>query len=199
MRAVLKVGGSLISVALDLVRTLVEANVDCLIVPGGGPFADAVRLYRNVLNDTTAHWMAILAMNQYGWFLSAAGARITTTIDVDISGVSVLLPFDEVFANDPLPHSWDVTSDSIAAWIAHRLSADLVVATNVDGIFIDGHFLAAMNARAIIGQTCIDAFCPSLLELYGMKCVVVNGSYYDRLLDALNGVPTIGTTIHGRE
>ncbi len=199
MRAVLKVGGSLISVALDLVRTLIETNVDCLIVPGGGPFADVVRLYQNKLDDTTAHWMAVVAMNQYGWFLSPAGAQITKTIHNDMRGVSVLLPFDEVFANDPLPHSWDVTSDSIAAWIAHRLNVNLVIATNVDGIYFDGHIKSSVDARSISGQTCVDAFFPSLLASYRMRCVIVNGRYYDRVLDALNGVSTTSTTIYGGE
>ena len=199
MRAVLKVGGSLISVALDLMCSLVEAHVSCLIVPGGGPFANTVREFQSVLDDTTAHWMAVGAMNQYGWFLSAASTQITTKINQDLSGVSVLLPFDEVYANDPLPHSWDVTSDSIAAWVAHKLNQDLVIATDVDGVYVDGHFTPSIGARAITGHTCIDAFCPSLIQTYDMTCVIVNGRYFDRVLNALNGVPTVSTTIHSGE
>ncbi len=197
MRAVLKIGGSLISVARDLVRTLVKADVDCVIVPGGGPFADAVRLYRHVLDDTTAHWMAVVAMNQYGWFLSSAGAQETNSMTGHEHGVSVLLPFDEVFTHDPLPHSWEVTSDSIAAWVAHQMNTSLIVATNVDGIYVDGQLVTSIDARAITGPTCIDAFCPSLLTSYGLTCVIVNGTHYQRVLDVLNGIQTVSTTVHG--
>ncbi len=198
-RVVLKVGGSLISVALDLVRILGDAGIDCLVVPGGGPFADTVRRYRHMLDDTTAHWMAVAAMNQYGWFLSSAGAQVTNSIKVEVPGVSVLLPFDEVFAHDPLPHSWEVTSDSIAAWVAHQLNTNLVVATDVDGVYVDGHLVTSIEARDINGETCLDAFCPSLLALYNLSCVVVNGTHYDRVLNVLNGMQTISTIVRGRE
>ncbi len=199
MRAVLKVGGSLTSVAVDLVRTLIEARVDCLIVPGGGPFADIVRSYQHVLDDTTAHWMAVLAMNQYGWLLSSAGAHVTDRISDDAHGISVLLPFDEVFAHDPLPHSWEVTSDSIAAWVAHQMNTTLVIATDVDGIYVGGKLVQSIDARALNGPTCIDAFCPSLLASYGLTCVIVNGTHDHRVLDAINGVQTLGTIVQGGE
>ena len=43
-----------------------------LVVPGGAQFADAVRAHdrRFRLRPQTAHWMAILAMDQFGWALS---------------------------------------------------------------------------------------------------------------------------------
>ena len=198
MHAVLKVGGSLIAVARGLVRALIDAGVDCLIVPGGGPFADTVRQHRYMLDDTTAHWMATLAMNQYGWFLSSAGAPTTNIID-NVCGVHVLLPFDEMFAHDPLPHSWEVTSDSIATWVAHRLNANLVVATDVDGIYVNRRLAASIDARAINGQTCLDAVCPSLLASYGLKCVIINGKHHDRVIAALNGIQTRSTIVYSRE
>ena len=42
-----------------------------LVVPGGGPFADAVRAFdqREGLSADAAHWMAILAMDQYAYVL----------------------------------------------------------------------------------------------------------------------------------
>jgi aspartokinase-like uncharacterized kinase len=42
-----------------------------LVVPGGGAFADTVREYdqRYRLSDHAAHWMAVLAMDQYGYLL----------------------------------------------------------------------------------------------------------------------------------
>ena len=43
-----------------------------LVVPGGGSFADTVRDYDKCygLSNATAHWMAILAMDQYGYLLA---------------------------------------------------------------------------------------------------------------------------------
>ena len=61
---VLKVGGSLIEVSMDLISCLVEAQLDVLVVPGGGPFAETVRRYADRIDETAAHWMAVLAMNQ---------------------------------------------------------------------------------------------------------------------------------------
>jgi aspartokinase-like uncharacterized kinase len=45
-----------------------------------------------------------------------------------------LLPFDWLRRADPLPHSWDVTSDSIAAWFARALRARrLMLVKHMDG------------------------------------------------------------------
>ena len=43
-----------------------------VVVPGGGPFADAVRDFDRSLglSPHTAHWMALLAMDQYGHVLA---------------------------------------------------------------------------------------------------------------------------------
>src|SRR6185295_6562433 len=92
-----------------------------LVVPGGGPFADAVRRYddRVGLRATTAHWMAILAMDQFGWALGdlIPGAVLRQDLGpVRAGAVSVLLPYTVLRERDPLPAAWDVTADSIAAW-----------------------------------------------------------------------------------
>ena len=39
----------------------------------------------------------------------------------------MLAPYRWLRAADPLPHSWEVTSDSIAAWLAGQLHARRVV------------------------------------------------------------------------
>jgi len=199
IRSVLKIGGSLIEVANDLLQFLTNASVDVLVVPGGGPFADTVRRYSESLDDTAAHWMAILAMDQYGFFISSTGMNITDVINDDVNGVSVLLPFREVFAWDPLPHSWDVTSDSIAAWIAHRINADLIIATNVDGIRLGDSIVSSVRASDLIFETCVDSFLPRLLVGYATNCTVVNGRHFERVVDAIKGAPTTGTIIRGRE
>src|SRR3974377_2518775 len=75
IEVVVKVGGSLTRGAgrQKLCRQL--AGLGChhrlLVVPGGGPFADTVRDYDKCygLSNAAAHWMAILAMDQYGYLL----------------------------------------------------------------------------------------------------------------------------------
>jgi aspartokinase-like uncharacterized kinase len=136
-----KVGGGLLARtgALDLVTEALSAVTRgrrVLIVPGGGPFAEAVRtLYRRVkIGEDAGHWMAVLGMDQYAHALAdrIAGAELVEQ-EADIrealtaGRLPVLAPYRWFRSADPLPHSWDVTSDSIAAWFAGALGARRVV------------------------------------------------------------------------
>lgn len=106
-----------------------------LLVPGGGAFADAVRDMdaREGLSASTAHWMAVLAMDQYGLALAdlIAGAHTVTgcrPADTAPPGtVRVLLPAAWLRRVDPLPHTWSVTSDAIALWVTRECGASTVV------------------------------------------------------------------------
>jgi aspartokinase-like uncharacterized kinase len=137
---VVKLGGSLAeSAALsEWLAVLARAGRGrTIVVPGGGPFADAVRAAqrRSGLDDSTAHSMALLAMDQYGHQLAAMGNRafpgtftLTDTrprIDAALaaSSVAVWLPARMTDAEPHLPREWDLTSDSIAAWFAGVLHA----------------------------------------------------------------------------
>lgn len=37
--------------------------------------------------------------------------------------------------NSFIPHSWNITSDSISAYVSNILKSKLLIATNVDGIY----------------------------------------------------------------
>lgn len=163
--AVIKIGGALVREpgALDAAaRAIVTAarSHRLLIVPGGGPFADAVRAIDrdSGLTADAAHWMAILGMEQYAHLLVGRmnGARLVACGEeiraaLDAAALPVLAPYRWLRAADPLPHSWDVTSDSIAAWVAGAVGArTLVLIKPVAGSvasLVDAYFARAVPAQ----------------------------------------------------
>jgi 5-(aminomethyl)-3-furanmethanol phosphate kinase len=134
---VIKIGGGLAAVpgALDRVcRAVGMSGCDhrILIVPGGGPFAETVREFDRAMaiSPDAAHWMAILAMDQYAHVLAERipGAALieepgALPQTLTSSGVAVLAPSRWMRSADVLPHTWEVTSDSIAAFVAGALDA----------------------------------------------------------------------------
>lgn len=137
----MKVGGALLrspssyDAALEAVHDVARTH-RLVIVPGGGPFADVVRtLDRSfALGDDAAHWLAIQAMDVHAELLAGRlpDATLATmpsdvTKALDALRVPILMLTRWLRERDPLPHSWDVTSDSIAAWVAGELCAPLVI------------------------------------------------------------------------
>ena len=136
--AVIKIGGGLSRVpgALDRVCSDVvklSREHSLVVVPGGGPFSDAVRAFDSQagLSADAAHWMAILGMDQYAHALvdRIAGAVLVEepgeVAEVVSAGqVAVLAPARWMRSADVFPHSWIVTSDSIAAFVAGALGAE---------------------------------------------------------------------------
>jgi aspartokinase-like uncharacterized kinase len=133
---VVKVGGGLLAHPRHFEHVIAAlesvSGASVLIVPGGGPFADAVRDAdrRLRLGDDASHWMAILAMDQVAHLIVSRltrGALVTdaagSTAALAAGCLPVLAPFRWLRDADPLPHSWDVTSDSIAAWVAGAVGA----------------------------------------------------------------------------
>jgi aspartokinase-like uncharacterized kinase len=175
---VVNVGGGLLAHAEHVDAALAAIGAAgrtrrLLVVPGGGPFADAVREVdrRLGLSDDAAHWMAVLAMDQYAHFIAwrlAGGVLVTGPADIEPalsqSTVPVLAPYRWLREADPLPHSWDVTSDSIAAWIAGQVGAEELVLVKPpgasDGELVDVYFTRALPAqvkRTIVPADRIDA------------------------------------------
>ena len=147
VQLVVKIGGGLLAHAahLDAVLACVAATaVDrrLLVVPGGGPFTEAVRnVDRQIgLSDDTAHWMAVLGMDQYAHLIASRlrGAVLVTDRDRISAAtrdgqIPVLAPFEWLRRDDPLPHSWQVTSDSIAAWVAAAIGARRLILVKPPG------------------------------------------------------------------
>ena len=161
MISVIKIGGGLISIpgALDRVCAAVADAARgrrVLVVPGGGPLADAVReLDRSVgLSPDASHCMAVLAMDQYAYVLAE---RIPGAVMVDEPGailevlrlgsIVVLAPSRWMRSADVLPHTWDVTSDSVAAFVAGAVDAVrliLIKPVAAPAVPVDSYFAIAL-------------------------------------------------------
>lgn len=211
MDAVVKIGGRLgrgkhLRAVCERVAALGQLH-RLLIVPGGGIFADTVRRCdaRVGLSDTAAHWMAILAMDQYGYLLadlipgSAAVRSLEEAEGATAEGrVPVLLPFDLVNQADALPHSWAVTADSIAAWVAGLVEARILVLLKDGKGFsspIDGGGASSprpVTLDQLAGWEGVDGYCSQLLGGAGFDLWIINGERPECLAELLETGRTEG-------
>jgi aspartokinase-like uncharacterized kinase len=131
---IVKLGGSLHGDASALrawLRLLAAAPAPepaRIVVPGGGPFADAVRALQPRLGfgDAAAHGMAILAMQQFALHLQALEPGLALAEDLAelrASRAAIWLPWRLAGREPAIAASWQVTSDSLACWLATRLDA----------------------------------------------------------------------------
>lgn len=130
---VIKLGGSMaLAPALRTwLGVIAAARAPVVVVAGGGPFADAVRAAQPVIGfgDRAAHRMAILAMAQLAEAMASLDDRLV--LAASERAIAAALEKRQPVLWDPIPlaldpaipHSWDVTSDSLAAWLAQRLGA----------------------------------------------------------------------------
>lgn len=220
MDAVIKVGGSLaadpaVLRALCMELGRLAEKFKLLVVPGGGEFADVVREAdtRFLLSSQVSHKMAVLGMDQFGLLLSnlMPKSRVAFSLGV-VEGLSgsgrlvVLLPSRLVFRARSLEASWDVTSDSIAAYVAGRLGASrLVLVTDVDGVFssnpkmdVYADLIAEVSASRLLElgvRTSVDRFLPRMLLKFGLDCFVVNGRFPERVAQLFAGANTVYTHV----
>jgi aspartokinase-like uncharacterized kinase len=154
---IVKIGGSLArsSQLKRWLAVLAAAGSAAIIVPGGGPFADQVRALqkRHRFDDATAHHMALLAMEQYGRMLAGlqpglqpAASRSEIARVRRAGRAAVWMPTRMVLADPQIAASWDITSDSLAAWLAGKLEADRLVLVKSVAI-AEGSVPASILAR----------------------------------------------------
>jgi aspartokinase-like uncharacterized kinase len=148
MMVVFKPGGSLLTLPglANKLRAVVAQRPGqrCLVVSGGGAAADVVRDLSQVhgLSEETAHWLAIASLDLNRSFLESILAWRSTVSRRDaeqlwshepsplLLDLTRFLKAEEAGLADvreALPHHWDVTSDSLAAWVALRWPAGELV------------------------------------------------------------------------
>ena len=176
---------------------------NCLFVIGGGEFANLIRKYdveigfsQDVTHETAIDSMDILAklLND-----KLAFTEISYTIEEaksisDSNKIPIMICSGILKENEPSKHSWDVTSDSIAAYIASLLDAKILIATNVNGIYTKDPSLSGaeliseidVNELLTFDESSVDLMLPTLLIEYGLDSYVVNGKYPERVLSIMN-------------
>ena len=101
-----------------------------IVVPGGGEFADVVRKIDKRFNLSAQCFTSdgdfrdgsiwFFAFRFDNGFLRVNQLENVQKI-LDLDKLPIFLPSNFMLNNDPLENSWDVTSDSIAAYIASQL------------------------------------------------------------------------------
>ncbi|MDD1773952.1 MAG: delta 1-pyrroline-5-carboxylate synthetase [Methanobacterium sp.] len=200
---VVKIGGSLFpEKAVELCQALLGRNV--LVICGGGELANLLRKYDGEVkfSNTASHRSAVLCMDVLGMLLvdKVNDAQEVQSLEaaeeaLKKSRLPVLIPSPLIFKNDPLEHSWRVTSDSLSLYISHLLKAKLLIATDVDGIYNqqpskDGaQLINNISAKKLLdfSETSVDEFLAELLLQYKSSCYVVNGKYPERVLSIIEG------------
>jgi len=207
---VVKIGGKIlkrreeVESVLNQFRTLIENNLleTIIIIPGGGIFANFVRHIDNTLSigDDMSHWMAVYSMNFNGKMLSRRYPSLEQTeefseLKLPKENMLVFLPFKYLYQTDELPHSWDVTSDSIALHIAYKLGyKECYLIKDIDGIIDDtNQILKEISTKeyellekdqklAQIGKINelkkskpIDSYLITLINQYKLSCIILNG------------------------
>ena len=136
---IVKIGGSLLgspelSRWLEVLVKFSKGHV--IIVPGGGLFADAVREAQKLTNasDAVAHQLALLAMDQFGLLLAGMNdGLVTASSELEIAErgwqhrAMVWLPSQMILVDQSIPQNWQVTSDSLSAWLANKLGAEQLI------------------------------------------------------------------------
>ncbi len=217
----IKIGGSLFpEKAILLCQAIVDLNNSIrspkkiVFICGGGMFANKIRKYNRDIHfsDTANHNSAIMCMDIVGTLLADKVSGLESVNSVEMvelilkqGKLPLINPSALIKSHDELEHSWKVTSDSIAMYIADLLKAKLLIATDVDGIYThdpchDGaKLIKFISAKKLLnfGETSVDEFLPELLLRYKSNCYVVNGKYPDRVISIIEGKSSKYTLIGG--
>jgi len=209
--AVFKIGGKILENSNNVKSTfsqliqLYEEKIlqKIIIIPGGGSFANFVRRLDEDLDigDDLAHWIAIYSMNYNGIILNEKYPNLESieklrTFQDAKQMFCIFLPYSFLREDDALPHNWDVTSDSIALYVANKLKvSQCFLIKNIDGIFNNDKELiksistfkynelkSSNQLDNIIEEDSnikkskpIDSHLLKLIEKYKTPCYILNG------------------------
>ncbi|MFX0007708.1 MAG: hypothetical protein ACFFAV_13455, partial [Candidatus Hermodarchaeota archaeon] len=211
--AVFKVGGKILDNFEDLNSTISQLNQlyddnvfdKIILIPGGGSFANFIRKIYSELKFTEeiAHWMGIISMNYNGLELNKKFPNLSVIEDFkelkEIKKIfCIFLPYEFLKENDKLPHSWNVSSDSISLFIAKELELnECFLIKDVDGILNNENkviqeipisklkdIVKLQKSTEPISEsellkektTPIDLYTTTLVDKNKISCIILNGT-----------------------
>jgi aspartokinase-like uncharacterized kinase len=194
---VVKLGGSLLGSPelphwLDMLVKISDGKV--IIVPGGSVFADAVReaQKRAGVDDTVAHHLALLAMDQFGLLLTGINKQlVTASSELEIAErgwqhrAIVWLPSKMVLADDAISKNWQVTSDSLSAWLAKKIGAErlLLVKSKPLGTYANS---TSVSLQALVGDSLVDEAFKDFYLTQHFQAYVIHKTNYDAVESVLS-------------
>jgi 5-(aminomethyl)-3-furanmethanol phosphate kinase len=147
----IKIGGSLLRLPdlIERIEWLLEQRHEArpILICGGGAAADIVRDWQQLhgLSDLQAHELALAAMAFNEQLLHAALPQSRLVRDLveleeawehherPILQAQQFIHEMESMLSEPVPASWDMTSDSLAAWCGELAGAgELILAKSID-------------------------------------------------------------------
>jgi 5-(aminomethyl)-3-furanmethanol phosphate kinase len=198
---VVKLGGSL-AFSQNL-QQWIAVCVACagrvVIVPGGGPFADAVRSAqaRMAFDDRAAHEMAVLAMEQYGRAFASRNALLVLADTAEairhcLAGqrVPVWMPARMAFDAPEIAPSWDVTSDSLAAWLSGRIGAARLFLVKSAQLISRREHCETLAETGIVDK----AF-PRYLRTSAVDCSILGSADHSAAIAAIRDGTPVGLSI----
>jgi aspartokinase-like uncharacterized kinase len=213
-QAIFKIGGKILENSKNIESTisqltqLYEENIlqKILLIPGGGSYANFIRTVDEELKlgDGLAHWMAVYSMNYNGIELNRKYPKLECIEELkpfqDAQKMfCIFLPYNYLRNHDTLPHSWDVTSDSIALYVANELNLNqCFLIKDVEGIYSINKELIkkittlqygelkrsgrlaeiGLNQDNLKKSKPIDSYLLTLIDKYKISCILLNGALH---------------------
>jgi len=209
---IFKIGGKILENFEDLNSTLSQLTQlydngriqKIILIPGGGTLANFIRkVYSELkLTEELGHWMGVISMNYNGIEIGKKFPKLDVIEDINRlkkldKCLCIFLPYQFLKETDRLPHSWDVTSDSITLFLANELEIPhCFLIKDIDGILNNqNQVMKELTAseykelkksgklsefESIEGELKdrskpVDSYLISLIEKWNISCVILNG------------------------
>jgi aspartokinase-like uncharacterized kinase len=170
-----------------------------VVVPGGGPFADVVRTAqpRMGFDDRAAHRMALLAMEQYACALASLAPALALCDShagmrraLADRRIPVWCPARMTLRAADVPWSWEVTSDSLAAWLSRRIGARRMLLVKHLAPFVD-----PVRADDLVARDIVDPAFPRMLGAAAIEAYLAGPADYAAAAVAIRDGTSAGARI----